>query len=93
MVEKKIKKNIEKEYKELIDNMLSGFVIYEPYKNAEDFIFIEFNKAAEKIDGVKREDLIGKKVTEVFPGVKEMGLYDLFKRVLKMSLKQAKEIV
>jgi len=54
MVEKKIKKNIEKEYKELIDNMLSGFVIYEPYKNGEDFIFIEFNKAAEKIDGVKK---------------------------------------
>ena len=83
MVEKKIKKNIEKEYKELIDNMLSGFVIYEPYKNGEDFIFIEFNKAAEKIDGVKREDLIGRKVTEVFPGVKEMGLYGLFERVYK----------
>ncbi len=70
-------------FKELFDNMNSGVAIYEVYNNGEDFIFKEFNIPSEKISNIKRDDVIGKKVTEVFPGVKELGLFEVFQRVWK----------
>lgn len=49
----------------------------------DDFIFVGFNKEAEKVEKIERGELIGKKLTEVFPGVKEFGLYDVLLRVYK----------
>jgi PAS domain S-box-containing protein len=76
-----------KEYKAkfrvLFDNVSSGVAIYEAKNDGEDFIFVDFNRAAEEIDDIKKEELIGKSVTEVFPGVKEFGLFDVFRRVYK----------
>ncbi len=48
-----------------------------------DFEFVAFNKMAEKTENISSEDLIGKKLTEVFPGVKEFGLFDMLQRVDK----------
>ncbi len=45
------------------------------------FVFVGFNKTAEKTEGVARLDLLGKKLIDVFPGVKEFGLYDLLLKV------------
>ncbi|MCK5437553.1 MAG: PAS domain S-box protein, partial [Desulfobulbaceae bacterium] len=68
-------------YKELFDTTLSGVAVYDAVDDGNDFVFKEFNRAGEKIEGVKREDIIGKRVTEVFLKVKEFGLFDVFKRV------------
>ncbi|MEA1933063.1 MAG: response regulator [Thermodesulfobacteriota bacterium] len=68
-------------YKELFDTIQSGVAVYDAVDDGNDFVFKEFNRAGERIDLVKREDIIGKRVTEVFPGVKEFGLFDVFKRV------------
>jgi PAS domain-containing protein len=46
-------------------------------------VFIEFNRAAERIEKIPREDVIGKNVCDVFPGVKEFGLLEVMKRVWK----------
>jgi PAS domain S-box-containing protein len=46
-------------------------------------LFVDFNPAAEQIDHIKKEELIGKSVTEVFPGVRQFGLFDVFRRVYK----------
>ena len=73
----------EERYRSLFENMSSGVAVYEAVDNGNDFIFKDFNKAGEKIDGVKRKDIIGKPVTEAFPGVKEIGLFDVFQRVFK----------
>ena len=70
-------------FKELFDNMSSGVVVYEVLKNGKDFIIKDFNKAAETIDKINREPIIGKNVLEVFPGIKDFGLYDVFKRVYR----------
>ena len=45
------------------------------------FIFRDFNPAGERIEGVRKEDIIGKRVTEVFPGVKDFGIFKVFQRV------------
>ncbi|MEA1892262.1 MAG: diguanylate cyclase [Campylobacterota bacterium] len=50
-------------------------------KVGDDFIFTDFNKKAEITESVKKNSLINKKLTEVFPGVKEFGLFDVLLRV------------
>lgn len=64
-----------------IDLLPINIAIYE-YKEG-DFVFVQFNRQAEETDQIKREELLGKKVTDVFPGVKEFGLFDVFERVYK----------
>jgi PAS domain S-box-containing protein len=81
---------LEKELKEyqakftvLFENVCSGVAIYEARNDGEDFVFVDFNPAAEQIEHIKKEELIGRSVTEVFPGVKQFGLLDVFQRVYK----------
>jgi PAS domain S-box-containing protein len=57
-------------YRELFENIRSGVAVYKAIENGNDFVFKEFNRAGEKIDNIKRKDIIGKRVTEAFPGVK-----------------------
>jgi len=70
-------------YRQLFQNMNSGVALYEATADGEDFIFKDFNRAAEKIDGVRKEDVIGKSVLKAFPGVKEFGLFDVLQRVCR----------
>ncbi len=71
------------EYKELFKRISSCVAIYKAAGDGNDFIFKDFNKAAEKADKIKRKDVIGKSVLEIFPGIKDFGLFDVFKRVYK----------
>ena len=65
----------------LFDNIKSGVAVYRAVNKGEDFIFVDFNHSAEEMEGIKKENLIGKSVLEVFPGVKQFGLFDVFQRV------------
>ena len=76
-------KEYQAKFKVLFDNVSSGVAIYEARNDGEDFVFVDFNLAAEEIDNIKKEELIGKSVVEVFPGVREFGLFDVFRRVYK----------
>lgn len=73
----------EARYRELFDNMPSGVAVYDVRENGQDFIFKDFNKAAERIDGQPREDLIGRSLFEARPGVEQFGLIDAFRKVLQ----------
>lgn len=82
----KIERELEKSetrFRELVNNMSSGVAVYEAVTDGEDFVFRDFNRAGEKIDLVKKQDVIGEKVTEAFPGVMDFGLLDVFRRVWK----------
>jgi hypothetical protein len=68
-------------YKLLFNNIPSGVAVYEAVDKGEDFVFKDFNKAGERIDRVKREDLLGRRVSEVFPAVKKFGLFEVIQRV------------
>ena len=50
-------------------------------EDGADFLFTDFNPAAERIDRISREEVIGRRVTEVFPGVKGWGLLAVLERV------------
>ncbi len=71
----------EKRFHELFSNMSNGVAVYKAVNDGEDFIFVDFNKAGERIDNFKKETLIGKSLLEVYPGVKEFGLFDVLQRV------------
>ena len=62
-----------------IDTLPINVAIYK--KEGNDFIFQDFNTQAEKTENIRREALLNKKLTEVFPAVKEFGLFDVLKRV------------
>ncbi len=76
-------KESETRYSALFENMREGIAVYETLNNGEDFIFVDFNKAGEMIEDVRKENLIGKSVLEIFPGVRDFGLFDVFQRVWK----------
>lgn len=67
----------------LFDHVSSGVAIYEAINDGEDFVFVDFNPAAEHIEHIQKEELIGKRIADVFPGVKQFGLFDVFRRVYK----------
>ena len=58
----------------------SNVAIYTPTLDG-DFVIDAFNRRAQMTEKVSTHDVIGKKLTEVFPNVEEMGLLDLLKRV------------
>ncbi|RZN36703.1 MAG: PAS domain S-box protein [Methanosarcinales archaeon] len=71
----------EERFRMMFENMSNAVAVYESANEGNDFIFKDLNRAGEKIDNLKREDLIGKSVLDVFPGVVEFGLFDVFRRV------------
>ncbi|MCD6580567.1 MAG: PAS domain S-box protein [Desulfuromusa sp.] len=73
-------------YRELFNNMSSGVAIYAVLENGEDFNIEDINLSGSQISRVKLEDVVGKKVSEVFPGIKSMGLFSVFQRVWKTGI-------
>jgi PAS domain S-box-containing protein len=71
----------EARFRELFDNMSSGVSVFEAVDQGRDFIFKDFNRAGERIDQVRKSDLIGQSVLEKFPGVQEFGLFGVLQRV------------
>ncbi|MBF0123101.1 MAG: PAS domain S-box protein, partial [Candidatus Omnitrophica bacterium] len=70
-------------FQSLFDHMLNGFayckMVFENDKPV-DFIYLNVNNAFEKITGLNREHILGKKVTEVIPDIKEAHpeLFDMY---------------
>lgn len=63
----------EKRYRSLFDNMQSGFAIHrielDDNNKPVDYVFLDVNSEFEKQTGLKKDDVLGKKVTEVLPGI------------------------
>lgn len=78
----------EARYRGVFENTRDGVAVYKAVDDGADFVFLDFNRAAESIEQIKREDIIGKRVTDVFPGVKEFGILDAFRRVFNTGEKE-----
>jgi PAS domain S-box-containing protein len=55
--------------------------VYEAIRDGEDFTFTDINPAGLDLAGLERDQVIGRPVAEVFPGVREMGLLEVLRRV------------
>ncbi len=62
-----------KQFNMFIEKMMDGFayhkIVVDKSGKPTDYIFLEVNRAFEVMTGLKREKIIGKKVTEVFLGI------------------------
>lgn len=71
--------DIEERYRALFMNTLLGFAYHRIVLDAEqkpvDYIFLEVNDAFEAFTGLKRDNLMHKRVTEVLPGI-ERSAFD-----------------
>jgi PAS domain S-box-containing protein len=79
----KIKESKEK-YELLFNNMINGFsyqkIILDDEGKPIDWVFLEVNKAFESLTGYKRDQVIGRKASEVYPNLHSLevdwvGLY------------------
>ncbi len=71
----------EERFKSLFEYNSSAVIIYEVVDNGNDFIIRDLNKASEKIEKVKRSEVVGKNILEAFQGVKDFGLFEVLQRV------------
>ena len=84
--EESLKKSDE-EYSSLFANMINGFaycqMIFDETGKPLDFVYLKINDAFERITGLKRDSVVGKKVTEAIPGVKDANpqLFEIYGRV------------
>lgn len=68
-------RKLEKKCRLLFENMINGFanhrIVVNSAGEAADYIFLEANEAFETMTGLKRNDILNKKVTEVLPGIED----------------------
>jgi PAS domain S-box-containing protein len=82
--------------KRLKDNMLDGFayckMLYDGQGNPADFVYLDVNRAFVDLTGL--ENVVGKKVTEVVPGIKESSpeLFEIYGRVASTGRQEKFEI-
>ncbi len=75
-------------FRELFNTMKSGVAIYWPADTGEDFIITDINPSGERISQVTKQDIVGKNITEVFPGIRELGLLDVMQQVWRTGAHQ-----
>jgi two-component system, LuxR family, sensor kinase FixL len=76
----------EERYRTLFESMSEGFclceLICDKDGNPEDFVFLAVNPAYAKIAGRKSDELVGKRATEIFPGMESYWVDALAKPAL-----------
>jgi PAS domain S-box-containing protein len=72
-------------YSQLFSGMRDGFALYElvqdEHNHLIDFKFLEVNPAFEEVTGVKKENIIGKTIRELMPGLKSAWIENIGKQV------------
>src|SRR6056297_313174 len=72
---------IETRYQHLMEHLTSSVMVFRPTADGRDFEIIEFNAAARSAGHIEADEIRGRRVTEVFPGVGESGLLAAMARV------------
>jgi PAS domain S-box-containing protein len=71
----KVIRESEEKYRSLFNNMTNGFayckMIFDENNQPKDLIYVEVNDAFERLTGLKKADVTGKKITEVLKGIEE----------------------
>lgn len=78
----------EQGFREIFNHMATGIAVYEPVEDGADFVFIDINPAGAAIGRIPREAHLGRRVTEIYPGVEAMGLLDVFRKVRHTGVAQ-----
>lgn len=65
----------ERKYRSLFEEMIDGFAYHKILLDEDgkpiDYIFLEINNAFERLTGLRKEDVVGQRVTQVIAGIRE----------------------
>ncbi len=68
---------------DLFECLGSGVAVYRAEDGGRKFVFVDINEAGEKIEKIRKRDVLGKWICEIFPGLENFGLLDVLKRVYR----------
>lgn len=88
-------------FRQFFDQLNEGVAIYRPTEDQQDFVISDMNSRGLELSDKRKAEIIGHSVLEVFPGVRELGLYKLLfevyrdgrARYLPMSRYRDKDLV
>lgn len=81
-----LRESQEKDYT-LFENILNGFaycrMLWDKDNRPVDFIYLAVNNSFEKLTGLRKKDILGKKATEIIPAIKDTHpeLFDIYGKV------------
>ncbi|MHC5010741.1 MAG: PAS domain-containing hybrid sensor histidine kinase/response regulator [Planctomycetota bacterium] len=73
----------EARFRELVENMNTGVMVIAAVDDGRQLIVRDVNRAAERIDGLARTDVVGRSARDVFPGAEASGLMPAIRRVVE----------
>jgi PAS domain S-box-containing protein len=76
----------EARFRLLFDNMSNGMYVYEALEDGADFIIKELNPAAERIGKANRAAVVGRRVSQAFPALTDIVLFQVFQRVWRSGI-------
>ena len=80
-------------YRSMIEYSLNGVAVYRGRGEGEDFEFVDFNRAAERIDHITREEVVGKTLLQLFPKLRKSPLFEALRRVWRTGTPEFLPIV
>jgi two-component system cell cycle sensor histidine kinase/response regulator CckA len=79
-VEEALRQN-EEQFRHFFEHLTIGVAVYEAIDDGEDFLFFDLNPVGEKLSKVSIEKIKGKRLSQVFPGAKALGLFKALENV------------
>ena len=67
--------------REVIDSLDTAIAIYEAVDDGHDFVFVSMNKGAELLTHYKQPEVVGRRLSELFPGEPSIGLIATLRQV------------
>lgn len=68
-------------YQYLMDSLPLNIIIYRPTIDGNDFIIMDMNREAEQTEKISKSDVLGRRISELFPNIENLGLTPALKRV------------
>lgn len=68
-------------YREILENMSNAAAVYEVREKGQQFTIKEFNRSAEELEQINRQEVLGHSLQDVFPSAEESGIFTVLRRV------------
>ncbi len=72
---------VNERWQSLFNNSPDAIAVYKAVDEGKDFIFTDFNMTAQKTENLSRDLVIGKRISELFPGAEGLGFLEIFRKV------------
>ena len=78
----------EHRYRELFNRTSKCVIVLQPVNNGDDFIIADLNQATLDAENVARENAAGRRISEAFPAMRNMGVIDALRHVFQTDIPQ-----